>query len=62
MPILQETAKVRNFWTKAAERKRVEGMIEDEIHYSGIEGISQRASELTTELMKLAKTREADLK
>jgi len=62
IPILYETAEIRNFWTKAAERKRVEGMIEDEIHYSGVEVLSNKAAELTTELMKLAKNREADLK
>ena len=62
IPILQETAEIRNFWTKAAERKRIEGLIEDEVHYSGISGISENAAELTTELMKLAKNRKADLK
>jgi len=63
MPILKETAAINNFWTdKAAERKRVEGMLEDEIRYSRIDGLFAKASELTTELMKLAKNREADLK
>jgi len=62
MPILFETAEINNFWTKAAERKRVEGMVEDEIHYSGVEELAGKAAELTTELMKLAKNREADLK
>jgi len=62
IPILHETAEIRNFWTKAAERKRVEGMIEDEIHYSGVEVLSKKAAELTIELMKLAKNRERDLK
>ena len=62
MPILHETAEIRNFWTKAAERKRVEGLIEDEIHYSGVEALSNKAAELTTELMKLAKNRESDLR
>lgn len=62
MPILHETAEIRNFWTKAAERKRVEGLIEDEIHYSGVEVLSNKAAELTTELMKLAKNRESDLR
>lgn len=62
MPILQETAEIKNFWTKGAERKRIEGMIEDEVHYSGVSGGSERAAELTTELMKLAKNREADLR
>jgi len=63
LPRLQETAAIRNFWTdKAAERKRIEGLIEDEVHYSGISGVSNNAAELTTELMKLAKNREAELK
>ena len=62
MPILFETAEINNFWTKAAERKRVEGMIEDEIHYSGVEELAGKAAELTTEIMKLAKNRETDLK
>ena len=62
MPILQETAEIKNFWTKGAERKRIEGMIEDEVHYSGVSGVSENAAELTTELMKLAKNREADLR
>jgi type I restriction enzyme R subunit len=63
IPILQETAAIKNFWRdKAAERKRIEGLIEDEVHYARISGVSENASELTTELMKLAKNREADLK
>jgi len=63
MPILQETAEIKNFWSdKAAERKRIEGLIEDEVHYSGISGVSENAAELTTELMKLAKNREAELR
>ena len=62
IPILQETAEIRNFWKKAAERKRIEGLIEDEVHYSRISGVSENAAELTTELMKLAKNRKADLK
>ncbi|MCK4981930.1 MAG: type I restriction endonuclease subunit R [Victivallaceae bacterium] len=61
MPHLQETAEIRNFWTKAAERKRIDGLIEDEVHYSRISGVSENAAELTTELMKLAKNRKADL-
>ena len=61
--ILRETATINNFWTdKASERKRIEGLLEDEIRYSGIEGLSAKATELTPELMKLAKNREADLR
>lgn len=61
--ILKETAEINNFWTdKAAERKRIEGMIEDEIRYSKVPELSPKASELATELMILAKNREADLR
>lgn len=61
--ILKETAAINNFWTdRAAERRRIEGLLEDEIRYSGIKGISAKAEELTTELMQLAKNREADLR
>lgn len=62
-PYLKETAEIKNFWTdKPAERKRIEGLIEDEIRYSRIAGISEKAAELTAELMSLAKNRELDLK
>lgn len=61
--ILKATATINNFWTdRAAERRKIEGMIEDEIRYSRIEGLSGKATELATELMKLAKNREADLR
>jgi type I restriction enzyme R subunit len=63
MLILKETANITNFWTdKASERKRISGLLEDEIYYSRIDGLSNKAAELTTELMKLAKNREADLR
>ena len=58
MPILNETAEIKNFWTnKSSERKSIEGLIEDEIRYSGVEVLSSKAAELTTELMKLAENR-----
>jgi type I restriction enzyme R subunit len=61
--ILKETAAINNFWTdRAAERRRIEGLLEDEIRYSGIKGLSAKAEELTTELMQLARNREADLR
>lgn len=61
--ILKETAAINNFWTdRAAERRRIEGLLEDEIRYSSIKDVSGKASELTTELMKLAKNRETDLR
>ena len=61
--ILKETASINNFWTdRAAERRRIEGLIEDEIRYSRIEGLAEKAAELATELMKLAKNRETELR
>lgn len=61
--ILKETAQINNFWSdKAAERKRIEGMLEDEIRYSKVADLTPKASELATELMKLAKNREGDLR
>jgi type I restriction enzyme, R subunit len=63
MPYIRETASIRNFWTdKAAERKKVTGQIEDEIYYSKVDGLSGKAGALATEVMQLAKHREADLR
>jgi type I restriction enzyme R subunit len=63
MEILKETATITNFWTdKSSERKRISGLLEDEIYYSGIDGLTKNEAELTTELMKLAKNREEDLR
>lgn len=61
--ILKETASINNFWTdRAAERRRIEGLVEDEIRYSRIEGLPEKAAELATELMKLARNRETELR
>jgi len=63
MPLLRETAAIRNFWEdKPAERKRIEGLIEDELRYSKLSGVLEKTAELAAELMKLAKNRKADLK
>ncbi len=59
--ILKETAEINNFWNKPAEQKLITGRIEDEIRYSRIDGLSAKAAEMTTELMKLAKNRIHDL-
>jgi type I restriction enzyme R subunit len=60
--ILKESASVNNFWIKPPEIRKMEGQLEDEICYSRIEGVSERAAELTSELMKLAKNRISDLR
>lgn len=61
-PLLTETATINKFWEKTSEMKRTQGAIEQELYFSRVPGISGRSAELTTELMKLAKTREADLR
>jgi type I restriction enzyme R subunit len=60
--ILKETAQINNFWNKPAEQRLISGRIEDEIYYSRINGLTDKAAELTTELLKLAKNREAELR
>ena len=62
MVIIRETASINNFWDKKAEQKTAEGKIEDEIRYSGIKELSDQASLLSSELMKLAKNRLMDLR
>jgi hypothetical protein len=61
--MLEETATIRNFWTdKASERKRIEGLLEEEINFSKIKGVTENAGLITTEIMKLAKNRLAELR
>ena len=62
LAIIKDSAQVRNFWSKGSERRKMEGMIDEELIFSDILGIKEKAGELTTELMKLAKNREADLR
>jgi hypothetical protein len=40
----------------------MEGLIDEELSYCKIEGIKENAIELRTELMKLAKNRESELR
>lgn len=61
-PFIAETATIRNYWTKPSERARTQGLIEQELYFSIVPGISGRYVELTTELMNLARTRESDLR
>jgi type I restriction enzyme R subunit len=62
LSIIKDSAQIRNFWSKASERRKMEGMIDEELIFSDIPSIKEKAGELTTELMKLAKNREADLR
>lgn len=62
MPLIRETVEISNFWDKQSEQRKLFGRIEEELYYSKIKGIEGKASELTTELLKLAKNREAELR
>lgn len=62
LSIIRESALIRNFWTKKSEIKKMEGLIEEELRYSEIKGIKDRAAELRTELMNLAMNRKGELK
>lgn len=57
MYILQDSAKIKNFWEKQSEIRTMTGMIEEEINFSKLKSLIGRAAELTTDLMKLAKNR-----
>ena len=59
--IIRESALIKNFWNKKSEIKKMEGEIEEELRYSGIEGIKERAAELRSELMSLAMNRKNEL-
>ena len=60
--ILKDSAAIKNFWGKDSEIKLMGGIIDDELGFSEIEGIKENAVELRTELMKLAKNRQVDLR
>lgn len=61
-PYITETATLHNYWDKFSEVKRTQGAIEQELSLSRIPGLSERYAELSTELMKLAKSRRHDLR
>jgi type I restriction enzyme R subunit len=60
--IIKESAQIKNFWTKSTEIRKMEGIVEEELIFSGFGSIREKAGELTAELMKLAKNREAYLR
>lgn len=62
LSILKESAQIRNFWNKQSEIRKMEGIVEEELIFSGFGNIREKAGELTAELMKLAKNREAYLR
>lgn len=62
LAILKEMLAIRNIWNKPSELKTFGGLIEEELEYCKIDGVKENAVELRTELMKLAKNRESELK
>jgi type I restriction enzyme R subunit len=62
LSIIKESAQIKNFWTKSSEIRKMEGIVEEELIFSGFGSIREKAGELTAELMKLAKNREAYLR
>lgn len=62
LSILRDSAVIKNFWNKPSEVKTMGGLIDEELSYCRIEGIKENAMELRTELMKLAKNRQTELK
>ena len=61
-PFIQETASINNYWQKKTEIIKTQGEIEQELYFSLVPGLSERCAELTTELMKLAKTKQIELR
>jgi len=61
LSVIIESVQIKNFWSKPSEIRTAEGIIEEEIRFSGISRLNQKATELATELMKLAKNRMSEL-
>jgi hypothetical protein len=61
MKELLEGLMITNFWEKADERKRVQGIIEQKIRFSGVPSIEKKDRELTFDLLKLAKNNQAEI-
>ena len=59
--IIRSYLQVPNFWQKPSERRKLESALRDELEYCGINELSVKAANLTTELINLAKNREAEV-
>ncbi len=59
--IIRSYLQIPNFWQKPSERRKLESELWDELEYCGIEALSGRAANLTTELINLAKNRVAEV-
>lgn len=58
---LQKTIDVINFWKKRARVRKLEGIIEDILSFSGLKEISNFCKRIATEILNLARKRHDDL-
>lgn len=58
---LQKTIDVINFWQKQARVRKLEGIIEDILSFSGVDEIIKSYKRITTEILNLARKRHDDL-
>ena len=58
---LQKTIDVINFWQKQARVRKLEGIIEDILSFSGVDEIIKSYKKITTEILNLACKRHDDL-
>jgi type I restriction enzyme R subunit len=56
-----ESLRIQNFWQKPSETRKLESKIQDELEFSGIPALKTAASQLTAELINLAKNREKEI-
>ena len=57
LSIIKDSATIKNFWDKPSEIRTMEGKLQEEINFSNLLILKDRAAELSSELMKLAKNR-----
>ena len=58
---LQKTIDVINFWKKQARIRKLEGIIEDILSFSGVDKIVSAYKRIATEILNLARKRHDDL-
>ena len=58
---LQKTIDVINFWNKKARVRKLEGIVEDILSFSGINNITNSCKRIATEILNLAQKRHDDL-
>lgn len=60
MPILENSISVKNFWNKPSEVRKLEGMLEDEMTFSKIKGISDESGFLARGIIQIAQYKDLD--